>query len=180
MSDPNYPRYDQTDPQQPGGAPQEPGPQGSGSHPREPAPGPGPGSSQEPGSGPRYEGQPAPQYGGQHPQQQYGGQPYRAQYRSEGEPGFWAALFDLSFKHFITIKFATFIYVLAIVLSCLGGLVMVISGFAALTQSATGLLVVIFGLVATLINIVIMRVFLEFVISMIRTAQNTSVLAQRR
>lgn len=176
MSDPNYPRYDQNDPQQPGGSPQEPGRQGSGSHPG-PAHVPGPGSQQP---GPRYEGQPTPQYGGQHSQQPYGGQPHQAQYRSDGEPGFWAALFDLSFKHFITIKFATFIYILAIVLSCLGGLVVVISGFAALTQSATGLLVVIFGLVATLINIVVMRVFLEFVISMIRTAQNTSVLAERR
>ena len=38
----------------------------------------------------------------------------------------------------------------------------------------------VFGLVSVLINIVLMRVFLEFVISMIRTAQNTTALVERR
>ncbi|MEV8157583.1 DUF4282 domain-containing protein [Kocuria salsicia] len=100
--------------------------------------------------------------------------------RPDSEPGFLAALFDLDFKHFITIKFAKFIYVLSIALSALGGLIVVISGLVALTESAAGLLFVVFGLVSVLINIVLMRVFLEFVISMIRTAQNTTALVERR
>lgn len=55
-----------------------------------------------------------------------------------------------------------------------------ISGLVGLTESAAGLLFVVFGLVSVLINIVLMRVFLEFVISMIRTAQNTTALVERR
>ena len=155
MSEQNYPRYDHNDPREPVA-----GPRADGGHPY------------AAGSTPRHDAYPAPHDGA--------AQPPHAPHRPDSEPGFLATLFDLDFKHFITIKFAKFIYVLSIALSALGGLIMVISGLVALTESAAGLLFVIFGLVSVLINIVLMRVFLEFVISMIRTAQNTTALVERR
>lgn len=152
-------------------------------------------SPNQQGGQPRYsapQAQPhgAPSYGGQnqpmqHQQPAYGapqggdaqGQPGGQPARAGKEKGFFAALFDLSFKSFITIKFASILYVAGIVLLTVGWLIITISAF---TESAgAGIAMLFLGLIGLFIYIVLFRLMLEFYVAMVRTAQNTSMLVER-
>ncbi|MGO3796117.1 MAG: DUF4282 domain-containing protein [Pauljensenia sp.] len=131
------------------------------------------------------------------PAQPYGspqGQPsgatsYEPQSQSSGfpspsdGPGFFKALFDLQFRHFVTLKFASFIYVLGIAVSALFWLVEIISGIVvAGSGEGAGLLIaaILLGWIPPLIWIITFRLSIEFVIAIIRTSQNTSELVDRR
>ena len=109
--------------------------------------------------------------------------------------GFFKSLFDLSFSDFVTLKFAKFIYILGIVIAIInwigGTLVLFIMAAAAGSMmsydygSSDGgfsflfpVLSLFFGWIPALINIVVLRVVLEFVVATIRTAQNTTELAR--
>ena len=85
--------------------------------------------------------------------------------------GFFSALFDFSFSSFVTIKFASFIYVLLMVVIGVSWLFFTVSGFT--RDPLVGLLFLIGGAIVALVYIVLVRVGLEFYIAMIRTAQNT-------
>lgn len=103
---------------------------------------------------------------------QYGIDPERNR-----EPAFFQALFDLSFKNFVTIKFARIIYVVGLVLIVLGWLIFTVAAF---TQSAGGgLLALILGAVVAFFYILLFRLTLEFYVAMVRTAQNTTALVER-
>ncbi|MGW4858814.1 DUF4282 domain-containing protein [Kocuria palustris] len=140
--------------------------------------------------GPSYGGANQPvQQPGQHQQPSYsapqggysqpGGMPQGQSGRQPGqEKGFFGALFDFSFKNYITIKFASVLYIAGIVLLTLGWFIMTIAAFA--TDSAlAGLGTLIFGFVILFIYIVLFRLMLEFYVAMVRTAQNTSILVDR-
>ena len=99
--------------------------------------------------------------------------------------GFFSALFDLSFDNFVAVKFARVIYLIAVILAAatlifgwlLPALVMFgESFFGGLALLLVGWLPV--GLIA-LVQLVFIRVFLEFVISSVKTAENTSKLVER-
>lgn len=128
-----------------------------------------------------------PPYGEQPPQPPYGGHPqqpqgtpagYPAPQQTRGGPdtaGFFKALFDFSFKSFITIKFAGFIFAIGLVVIGVGTLVGVISAFVAMTESAGfGFLMLLLTLIIAPVYLILLRVGLEFYVGMIRTAQNTS------
>lgn len=118
-------------------------------------------------------GQPA--YGAPQPAGQP--QPGPAQQRPSANAveakGFFAALFDFSFRSFITIKFARFIYALLIIVSALAWFMMIISGFAT-GEPVFGILVLLLGWIPVVLYIVLYRVVLEVMISMVRTSQNTA------
>lgn len=144
---------------------------------------PGPpqyGSASQPGQ-PYQPGQASGgSYGYVPPQQQsapgYGGTPQGP--RSSGDAGFFQALFDLTFKNFVTIRFAGVIYVVGMVALVVAWLIMTIASF---TQSAgVGLLFFLLGAIVTFLYIVLFRVTLEFYVAMVRTAQNTSILVDQQ
>lgn len=100
---------------------------------------------------------------------------------------FFSALFDFSFSQYITLKFARVIYLISAVLIGLCwvfGLLMTLAAFA--NGFGSGLLALIgflvIGTVAALFSLIGARVTLEFMVSAIKTAQNTSEIAdaQRR
>lgn len=155
-------------------------------HNGNPSSGPGGSDQNQPYGSPSYGGQtqpgqgPAPQYPGSQQQPSYApqgpgqsGQPQRG----SGEANFFAALFDVRFKNFITIKFASFLYIAGIVLLTLAWLVITVAAFT--DSAAFGLLTLIIGFIVLVIYIVLFRLGLEFYVAMVRTAQNTSILVER-
>jgi len=97
--------------------------------------------------------------------------------RSSADPGFFSALFNLNFSHFITQKFASVLYVISMVVIGIAYLSWVIAGFG--IGAGFGFLVLILGAVFALLLLVLARVGLEFSVATIRTAQNTTKLVER-
>lgn len=155
-----YPGPGQPRPGQPGPYPGQPGqyPAQPGQYPAQPG-----SSGQYPG--PSYQQQPYPQP----PQSQRPGAPSKN--AVEGK-NFFAALFDLSFQSFVTVKFAKFIYVLLIAFVVLGYLVVVASAFT--EGPGVGLFALLLGWIPAAIYLILIRITLEFMIALVRTSQNTA------
>ena len=113
---------------------------------------------------------------GQHGGQQWGA-PQQMPASAEAK-GFFAALFDLSFQSFITIKFARFIYLFFIVVFTLMWFVGLISSISAIFAGDGGwlffLAFLFFGWIPLAIYLVLVRLSLEFMIALVRTSQNTA------
>ncbi|WP_435298962.1 DUF4282 domain-containing protein [Timonella sp. A28] len=117
--------------------------------------------------------QPAPETS---PIQSYDPNPPRNTQDSQGV-SFFKALFDLSFSHFVTLKFAKFIYVLLLIFV---GLSYLIAFFALAGISPLyGFLALFLGAIVSAVHIILLRIGLEFAVAMIRTAENTTTLAKR-
>lgn len=116
-------------------------------------------------------GNPNQGYSGVGPTQGSPGQPNAQNTPAQGGE-FFGSLFDFGFKNFITLKFATAIYIVAIVLIGIGYLVGVIVGFG--VGAGAGVAALIFGWIPALVYVLLVRVGLEFAVATIRTAQNTS------
>lgn len=86
--------------------------------------------------------------------------------------GFFKALFDLSFSNFITLTFAKIIYVVLIAVSILVWLAFMLMGFY--YDSTMGFLIILFGWIPAVVNVVLVRLGLESSVALIRVAQNTS------
>lgn len=96
-----------------------------------------------------------------------------------GAGGFFKALFDFSFKSYITVKFASVIYGVALLLIGVGTLIGLIAAFAAMTEEPlAGLLMLLLVLVAAPFYLLLARLTLELYVATIRTAQNTATTAQ--
>ncbi len=109
-----------------------------------------------------------------------------------GEAGFFKALFDFRFEHFITVKFSSFLYVLAFVVAALMWLSNIL--WAIVVGAAWGsmnsfygeggfnavplILAILFGWIPSVIALIAMRLGLEFAVATVRTAQNTGRLAE--
>lgn len=100
--------------------------------------------------------------------------------KSEGK-GFFAALFDVNFDSFISLKFAKFIYILNLVVAGLYLLFFWVGPFIGLLSDGETVGAILWLLfmwipmaIILLISIIGTRVFLEFVIATIKTAENTS------
>ncbi|QGU06602.1 hypothetical protein COCCU_03240 [Corynebacterium occultum] len=99
--------------------------------------------------------------------------------------GFLGALFDVNFDNFISLKFAKFIYILAIAIAGIAlflGWVLPVLGFLVDGSAGAGIGWLLFGwipiTVVALFHLVGIRLFLEFVISSIKTAENTTRLVE--
>ena len=89
--------------------------------------------------------------------------------------GFFKALFDFSFKSFVTIKFAAVIYGIALLLIGIGVLVGIITAFVTMTQEPlAGLAILVLVLLLSPFYLILVRLTLELYVAMIRTAQNTA------
>lgn len=102
-----------------------------------------------------------------------------------GRPGFLRALFDLSFRHSVTVGFAKVIYVLAIVVAVGAWVIALFTSLSAMNDpwvgAAAGWGVVgtlVLGLPLVLLWIVLVRVGLEVTVATVRTADNTARLVE--
>lgn len=108
----------------------------------------------------------------QQPQGGYGGQP------RQGGPdaaGFFKAMFDFSFKSFVTAKFAAVIYAIALLLIGVGTVIGIVVAFIAMTEEPLGgFFALLMVLLLAPFYLILVRLTLELYVSMIRTAQNTA------
>ncbi|GAA4948404.1 hypothetical protein GCM10023224_35440 [Streptomonospora halophila] len=158
---------------QPG--PDTPGPSGAGGYP-----GPQPG---QPGT-PPSPGASGPQQGWQQPPQQpYGGPggpaPAAPPPAADGA-GFFAALFDLRFRSFVTTRIIHVLFVLWLVLIAIVTLSGVVSSFGLMGFSPlTGLLTLLGSLVGGAVAALLTRVGLEVLIVLFRISEDLTAIRSR-
>lgn len=88
---------------------------------------------------------------------------------NEGK-GFFERLLDFSFQFFITQKYAKLLYGIHLLLGLIAGTWYVFNGFQASTSQ--GLLSLLLAVVGYFMWVVYVRVALEFLVAMFRTADN--------
>lgn len=106
------------------------------------------------------------------PQGGYGPAPRQA---GPDTTGFFKALFDFSFKSFVTIKFAAIIYGIALALIGIFTLIGVILAFVTMTEEPlVGFFTLVLVVILAPFYLILVRLTLELYVAMIRTAQNTA------
>ena len=131
-------------------------------------------------------------------QQAYGqptyGQPAYGQAPQPTPPqtGFFKSLFDIRFDSFIAVKWAGFIYIIAIVVAALSYLATIIAGISAGVAAGSAaayfndgpsfnvlplILAIIFGWIVPALWVIGVRLVLELIVSNIKTAENTKRIA---
>lgn len=84
--------------------------------------------------------------------------------------GFFRALFDFSFTEFITPKIVKLVYILATVVLILGWFVFMVAAFS---QSAlAGLFVLVVGAIGVIVYLALIRMTLEFYLSIVRMSED--------
>ena len=88
---------------------------------------------------------------------------------------FFSVLFDLSFTEFITTRIVKLLFILSIIASAIGALMLVIRGsqigFAAGLASALG------ASFLFAFYVILSRIYLEIIIAVFRIAENTTIMA---
>jgi hypothetical protein len=84
--------------------------------------------------------------------------------------GFFAALFDFRFNHFITPSIIRVLYILGFIGIALSYLVLTILGF--LGGAAQGLITMLFGVIISVVWLAFWRVTLEFYLSVVRMSED--------
>jgi len=84
--------------------------------------------------------------------------------------GFFTALFDFSFTNFVTPILVRFVYLLATVALVASWLVFVFAGFA--NSVGTGLAALILGPIFVIIYLAVIRMTLEFYLSVVRMSED--------
>lgn len=114
--------------------------------------------------------------------------------RAPRSSGFISAMLDFRFKSFIAVRFASVIYILAMIASAFVWLSLIASGVAADAAASAAvsswsldegfgfrpvmtLLAIIFGWIPAVLSLIFVRLVLEFIVAGVKTAQNTSRLA---
>ena len=92
--------------------------------------------------------------------------------RMADQKGFFERLLDFSFQSFISEKYAKFLYGLHLLLGLIVATWFVFNGFQ--TSTSQGLLTLLLALVGYFLWIVYVRVGLEFLVAMFRTADHIS------
>ncbi len=85
--------------------------------------------------------------------------------------GFFGALFDFSFTHFVTPKIVKVVYILATVALALFYLIVVVAGLLSDSPLA-GVLVLLLGWIPFLIYLALIRMTLEFYYALIRMSED--------
>ena len=93
----------------------------------------------------------------------------QAAHLKEGK-GFFERLLDFSFQHYITQRYAKLLYGLHLLLGLIVGTWYVFNGFQ--TSTSQGLLSLLLAAVGYFLWVLYLRVALEFLVAMFRTAEN--------
>ena len=86
------------------------------------------------------------------------------------DKGFFEILLDFSFQHFMTQKYAKLLYALHLLLGLIVAIWQVFNGFQ-ISQSQ-GLLILLLAIVGYFLWIIYVRVTIEFLVAIFRTAEN--------
>ncbi|QZQ53735.1 DUF4282 domain-containing protein (plasmid) [Curtobacterium sp. TC1] len=142
-------------------------------------------SPRNPGSHTPWTGQPTPQNpGGSTPPAGGGQPPYGAGGPLQGPDGwqsppplgdpkakgFFGALFDFSFNHFVTPIIVKIVYILVLVALVIGWLIAVITGFA--QNVGIGLVFLIIGAIGVIVYLALIRMTLELYLSIVRMSED--------
>ena len=84
--------------------------------------------------------------------------------------GFFGALFDFSFTHFVTPMIVKVVYVLATIALGLSWLVFLVAGFSA--NAGLGVVVLVLGPIAVVIYLALIRMTLEFYLALVRMSED--------
>ncbi len=94
------------------------------------------------------------------------------------QKGFFGKLFDLSFSEFITISIIKVLYVIAIIGSAIGAVVLLIGGF---TKGVGAAIVgIILAPLVFLLYVLMARVWMELIIVLFKIADNTGKMAGQK
>ena len=88
------------------------------------------------------------------------------------QKGFFERLLDFSFQYYVTLKYAKLLYGLHLLLGLIVATGFVFNGFQ--TSTSEGLLVLLLALVGYFLWILYVRVTLEVLVALFRTAENIS------
>ena len=122
---------------------------------------------QDPNTQPSPYGQPA--YG-QQPTATYDQTPGYGQSSEPPKKGFFGALFDFKFEHFITPIIVKVVYVLALAALVLFWLIFMIASFS--KSAGGGLAVLILGPIGIILYLAFIRMTLEFYLAIVRMSQD--------
>jgi Domain of unknown function (DUF4282) len=147
------------------------------------------------GDPPSYQGGPPPHQGdrppyqGPPPQQPgppwqgppgYGPPPQHPAYGPGKGKGFFGALFDINFDHMITVRLARAIYTMILVMISLFALVVLWYGLSFFAWNATlAVMTIIAAPLIWLFDLVLVRVFMEFVINQFKITEHLKALRER-
>ena len=95
--------------------------------------------------------------------------------------GFFRALFDLSFREFITTKLIKVLYVVLLILIAIGFVVAFFSGLITMFSrggSLSGLVLILLAPLGALLYIILARMWMELIIVIFRIAENTTELVR--
>lgn len=90
--------------------------------------------------------------------------------------GFSDSLFDFSFSHFVTINIVGIVYAIALICSVFVIVAFIVSGFT--HDILSGPIALIFSPLFGILYLLLVRISLEAIIAVIKTAQNTSQIAE--
>jgi hypothetical protein len=100
----------------------------------------------------------------------YGTQPTGAAPQGAPRKGFFGALFDFGFEHFITPMIVKFVYILALVALVIAWLVFLVAGFA--DSITSGVVVLVLGPILLLLYLAFIRMTLEFYLALVRMSED--------
>jgi hypothetical protein len=90
--------------------------------------------------------------------------------QKQDSAGFFKALFDFSFTHFVTPKIVKFVYVLATIALGIAYLVFLVAAFA--KSAGLGIAVLILGAIGFVVYLAFIRMTLEFYLAIVRTSED--------
>jgi len=94
-----------------------------------------------------------------------------------GNKGFFGSLFDLSFTEFVTTRIIKFLFVLAIIGSGIGALILLIGGITG--GGAQAFVSIILAPIVFFLYVLLARIWLEVIIVLFRIAENTGKLVEQ-
>lgn len=84
--------------------------------------------------------------------------------------GFFGALFDFSFSHFITPMVVKVVYILGLIAMSLAFVILLVASFA--DSTAAGLVTLVIGPVVLLLYLCLFRMTLEFYVAIVRMSED--------
>ncbi len=94
-----------------------------------------------------------------------------------GDKGIFGSLFDISFTDFVTIRIIKVLFVLAIIGSGIGALVLLIGGIT--SGVAQAFVYIILAPIIFFLYVLLARIWLEVIIVLFRIAENTGKLVEQ-
>ena len=98
----------------------------------------------------------------------------RSNMQTQNELGFFKSLFDFNLTNFITMRVIRFLYALLTIITVLFGAIAMLAGlFGAYGGGATRVLVVLIAPLGTLLYLILIRLWVEFLANLYRIGDNT-------